>query len=497
MIRQAVILAAGKGTRIREKESDLPKPLFAVAGLPLLKRTILTLARGGIERVTVVVGFRAEVLRAAVQGDRDYDRAGVKVDFVDNPEYEKANGVSVLAVKGRVEGPFLLSMSDHVYDVSLVKQAAAADMDAADLHLCVDRRVAEVYDIDDATKVKTEDGRIVNIGKTIPEYDCIDCGVFAVGPALLASLEKVHAERGDCSLSEGVKALAASGRARVVDIGEAFWQDVDTPPARARATRELFRGLRKKTDGPVSRWLNRPISLAITRLLVGTGVTPNQMTVVANAIGALGVWFAFQATWTGLAVGAALVQLQSILDGCDGEIARLKFKSSRFGEWLDNVLDDTVNLAFAAGLGYASWKLLGEKLWLWAALAGVAGFTVYNLMLYAQLAFRHRSGNPFLFKWWFQRDGADLHTTLSRPTLGARLGGALRALARRDFFLLAFLALCVARVPQVAVVWFALLGVAYCAVTVVHLLAGGYPSAAPAARPAAAPAEGPRSRTAA
>jgi len=64
------------------------------------------------------------------------------------------------------------------------------------------------------------------------------------------------------------------------------------------------------------------------------------MTVVANVIGALGVVLVFQGTWATLALGALLVQLQSILDGCDGEIARLKFKSSKIGEWLDNVLDD-------------------------------------------------------------------------------------------------------------------------------------------------------------
>jgi choline kinase len=128
-----------------------------------------------------------------------------------------------------------------VYDVAVATAVARADMAAGDLWLCVDRRVAEVYDIDDATKVKTEDDRIVDIGKTIPEYDCIDCGVFAVNDALLDSLAAEEARRGDCSLSDGVKHLARSGRAKVADIGDAFWQDVDTPDAQQRAERELAR----------------------------------------------------------------------------------------------------------------------------------------------------------------------------------------------------------------------------------------------------------------
>lgn len=242
MIKRALILAAGYGSRLREGGIDLPKPLQVVRGETLLVRTVTTLAAAGVEDVWVVVGFRAGELEAAIAGDAArWERLGVRVHTIHNPAFDKANGVSVLSARGIVAGPFLLSMSDHVYDVAVAAVAAAADMDAGDLWLCVDRRVAEVYDIDDATKVKTEDGRIVDIGKTIPEYDCIDCGVFAVNEALLESLAAEHARRGDCSLSDGVKHLARSGRARVADIGDAFWQDVDTPEAQVRADSELAR----------------------------------------------------------------------------------------------------------------------------------------------------------------------------------------------------------------------------------------------------------------
>jgi choline kinase len=242
MIKRALILAAGFGSRLREGGLDVPKPLQVVRGETLLVRTVTTLAAAGIEDVWVVVGFRAEVLEAAIAADAArWSALGVRVHTILNPEFEKSNGVSVLCAQGVVAGPFVLSMSDHVYDVAVARVAAESDMAAGDLYLCVDRRVAEVYDIDDATKVATEDGRIVDIGKTIPTFDCIDCGVFAVNDALLASLAAEKARRGDCSLSDGVKHLAGSGRARVADIGDAFWQDVDTPDAKIRAERELAR----------------------------------------------------------------------------------------------------------------------------------------------------------------------------------------------------------------------------------------------------------------
>ncbi len=248
MITRALILAAGLGSRLREGGVDLPKPLQVVRGKTLLDRTVTTLAAAGIEEIWVVVGFRAEVLEAAIaESAARWAGLGVRVQPLRNPEYEKANGVSVLCARGVVPGPFLLSMSDHVYDVAVARAAAEADMIAGDLWLCVDRR-AEIYDIDDATKVKTEGDRIVDIGKTIPVHDCIDCGVFAVNDALLTSLQAEKDRRGDCSLSDGVKHLARSGRACVVDIGDAFWQDVDTPEAQVRADQELARLERERAD---------------------------------------------------------------------------------------------------------------------------------------------------------------------------------------------------------------------------------------------------------
>lgn len=472
MIRKAVVLAAGQGLRIRTSEIDLPKPLHVVAGLTLLKRTILTLARAGVTSVHVVIGFMGDQIRRAIEGDPAYASAGVTVELIDNPDFAKSNGVSVLQVAGHVDGPFLLSMSDHVYDPSIAAAAAGADMDAADLYLCVDRRIDEVYDIDDATKVKTSEGKIVDIGKTIPDYDCIDCGVFAVGPALLDALRAVHAERGDCSLSDGVRRLAEVGRARVIDVGTAFWQDVDTEGARLRAEDQLIARLRKPTDGPVARIVNRRISLSLTRLLLRTSITPNQMTVVANVIGAIGIWLVFRATWASVAIGAVLVQVQSILDGCDGEIARLKFQGSRFGEWLDYVLDNVVNAGYGLALGFASASLLGQPLFRWLGIGACLGFVAYDLMVYAQLAGVRHAGDHMAFRWWHQKEG-EAHVIVRHSQSPGSPAAVLHALTRRDVFLAAFMVLAIARLPQVAALWYAILAAGHVVLTVLHLANGG------------------------
>ncbi len=241
MIRDAVILAAGKGTRLRTSDDDLPKPLHRVGDVPLIKRTILTLAEAGVTRVVVVTGFMADQIAATVTGDPAYAAAGVAIELAHNAEFERSNGISVMVGGARVGGPFVLSMADHLYTPAIARLVGSADLTAADLYLATDTRIHGVLDLDDATKVRTEDGRIVDIGKAIEVYDRIDCGVFAVTPHLLDALAEVRAERGDCSLSHGVKRLAEQGRARVADIGDGYWQDVDTPADRALAEAAIGR----------------------------------------------------------------------------------------------------------------------------------------------------------------------------------------------------------------------------------------------------------------
>lgn len=240
MIRQAVILAAGKGTRLRAEGEELPKPLHVVGGMPLIKRTILTLGAAGVTKVVVVTGYQAEAVRAALL-DPAYAAAGIEVVPVHNADFDKANGISVLVGGGALTGPFMLSMADHMYTPAIARLVASQDVTAADLFLATDVRTKDILDIDDATKVRSEAGHIVEIGKQLTAFDRIDCGVFAVTPRLLHELAAVRAEKGDCSLTDGVRRLAEARRARVADIGDELWQDVDTPADRTHAE-AVFKG---------------------------------------------------------------------------------------------------------------------------------------------------------------------------------------------------------------------------------------------------------------
>lgn len=132
----------------------------------------------------------------------------------------------------------------------------------------------------------------------------------------------------------------------------------------AQAERALLRSLRKPQDGWTSTYLNRYISLAFTRLLVHTPLRPNQVSVGILGIGLLGAYLATKGTYESLLLGAFLVQMQSVLDGCDGEMSRLTFRGSRTGEWLDTIGDDLTNYGYFGGAAWGLYRTTNSPLYL-------------------------------------------------------------------------------------------------------------------------------------
>ena len=133
---------------------------------------------------------------------------------------------------------------------------------------------------------------------------------------------------------------------------------------RGAATRALLRSLRKPQDGWTSTYLNRHVSLFFTRFLVATPLGPNQVSVGILGIGLAGAWLALHGTYLTLLAGAFLFQMQSILDGCDGEMSRLTFRGSKLGEWLDTIGDDITNYGFFTASAWGIHRATGNPLYL-------------------------------------------------------------------------------------------------------------------------------------
>ncbi len=235
-ITTGIVLAAGCGARLANAEcAPGSKLLIPISGKPLIWHAIRGLELAGCRRILVVLGHAAEEVRAAV--DRSHDGAS-RIEFLLNPRYTLSNGVSVLCAAERLRGNFQLVMGDHLVGDDIMAALPRTPPPVGGATLLVDPRVEAVFDLDDATKVRAENGRVIRIGKRITDFNCVDTGVFSATPGLLASLGAVLAEKGDASLTEGVQRLAEAGLMRAAPVG-GFWQDVDTPEMLAHAERNF------------------------------------------------------------------------------------------------------------------------------------------------------------------------------------------------------------------------------------------------------------------
>ena len=232
----ALIIAAGYGSRLRDLSDS--KPLTPVAGVPLLELGVRQAIAAGVSRVVVVTGHQAieiEKFLPALSA-----RVGIPVISERVLHWSTPNGYSVVAGAARIEGDYLLMMADHIFEVSILQRLARQGTKSRGVTLAIDRRTDNpLVDPEDATWVKTDaDGRIEAIGKSITDYDAVDCGAFLATPELAEAIKAAIAEGKNGSLSDGMQRLADAGRAATMDVGEAWWLDVDDPRAHALAEAE-------------------------------------------------------------------------------------------------------------------------------------------------------------------------------------------------------------------------------------------------------------------
>ncbi len=392
----AVILAAGQGARLYPK-TNRPKPLTRVLGLTLAERVMCTLREAsGIRRFIVTVGFEAEIVKAHFTDIAR--RRGFSVEFAEAPDWQLGNGASALAARDRTgDAPFFLVMCDHLFDPAIANALHRDPPAPGEMCLAVDGDKSAIFDLEDLTRVRTDDGRITAIEKDLEPWDSGDTGVMLCTPGLFDGLGRA-AKKGGHGLSDGLRELACDARARTVDVTGRSWLDVDTPAALREAERRLMRDAgRKSTDGPVSRYLNRPLSRWLTRYLVETPASPNQISVLSWILSCIAAVLFAVGGYAALAAGGTLAQLASIVDGCDGEVARLKRSQSDFGGWFDAILDRYADAFLLFGLTWHAFAASGGHFALVIGFAAIVGsyMNSYTADKYDGLMARKLRGAPY------------------------------------------------------------------------------------------------------
>lgn len=222
---KGLIIAAGKGERL---SPVCPvKPLLQVGGRALIDWVARALLKAGVRDLVVVVGYEAEKIINHLSA-QDYLREA-RLEFVLNEEWDKENGLSVYKARELVGDRFFLVMSDHIFDPEILQELQKQPLEDDELILAVDFRTENhpFVDLDDVTRVLVNDGHIMSIGKGILNFNAFDTGVFYCTKAIFSALEESQRLSKNFTLSGGIRIMALKGKARVMDIGQRFWVDVD------------------------------------------------------------------------------------------------------------------------------------------------------------------------------------------------------------------------------------------------------------------------------
>ena len=362
---KCLIIAAGQGTRLKKKGEV--KPLVSLLGVPLIERVIRSAIEGGATEFYVVTGYQEMLITNFLKPLEE--RLQISLTLIHNDEWQAENGLSVLKARDRINDQFLLLMADHLFDPDIIRSLRGHPLNEGDVLLAVDTDTQNsLVDMEDVTKVHIQNGKILNIGKTIDEFNGFDTGCFLCTTAIFEAIEEAQNIHHDTTLSGAIRVLAERQHAKAVPT-QKFWIDVDDDQAFGKAERYLMNLLKGKIhDGPISRFLNRPVSIRCSKILVNFNFTPNQISIFSFLLSLFAAAFFAMGEYRYLVFGGIMAQLASIIDGCDGEVARLKYLSSNYGGWFDAVLDRYADAFLLFGL---TWHVYSTNL---SSLVVVIGF---------------------------------------------------------------------------------------------------------------------------
>jgi uncharacterized protein (TIRG00374 family) len=307
-------------------DSELGAGLARVGSLPVLLRNILAARKLGALRISVVID---PILRRRVQSEwSSIGRLPESVEWIETrAEFGNLQRLQLIAAQTGSERVIILDGRTS-YHGSLLEQAKESNAGGIDMVL---------------------------------QSGGEDVGIYALTATTIRDFAE-HSEARAATLQRLLAALAGRPSLIRISVAEDMWQRVDTQEDVRSAERKLDRWLVKPTDGIYAR-LNRRVSIPISRRLIKFPITANMVTLFTLGVGiASAAFFALGGYWNNL-VGAFLCLSASILDGCDGEVARLKLQESAFGCWLETVCDYLFYLCLFVGMTVGLWRSSGARMY--------------------------------------------------------------------------------------------------------------------------------------
>lgn len=231
--RKAVVLAAGRGTRMKSLTDQCPKPMLPLNGRPMLAHQMDRFAEAAVEHVCIVIGYRGEMIR-------DYFRAhpptGIQVDFVVQPVPNGTGSAALLAREFVGESDFILTFGDILVDpqvyLRLYELSVGAQIVLALAHVEDPYRGGAVY---------VEDGSVVRIVEKPPKgtstTNFISAGVYLFKHSIFGRLAGLPVSpRGEYDLTDAIHSTVQDGETVHCFEVPGFWRDIGRPEDLAPAT---------------------------------------------------------------------------------------------------------------------------------------------------------------------------------------------------------------------------------------------------------------------
>ena len=367
-------------------------PLTPVGGLPLFLRTVLTLQRAGITNFVILSGAEEESLRCLLTQDA---RVSAAARWMPMREFPPNDPRTWEALGQDIQGACLVIGAQTVFTHALIVQLRQR-VQAGN----VQRVFVPTYGGGGDTAACTES----------PEM------MLVTADLLVGAARRSASGRYATPLHLIMAHAQAEGRLEPLPIdGEssAWCRTLRTSAAVREVERRLLQSPKGSYDGVIDTYFNRKVANGLTRLFIRTGWSPNAITSLSILIGFLAAVLFAQGTYLAGILGALLFQISAIVDCCDGDVARLTFRESKFGARLDLIGDNVVHMAIFGALGWAGYANGGE--WLFLALGVLAmignGLSLWHVVRMKDLDARHGWTNPihaarseFIVKHMVSRD---------------------------------------------------------------------------------------------
>lgn len=461
-----VLTTSGVFGRAGRSPDSGMSPLMRVGGLSLFMRAMLTLQRAGVSNVIVLSGDELAGVRRILREDR---RLTLAVRWMPVREFPPEDPRTWQALGAEIPGACLVVGAQAVFAQGLIERLRE-ELAEGQAGLVVHGRRppagrGPAPAVPSNPLVRHEAGRLVALhdgpieamtgaGWSVAADMLVLPGSLMAGSGMAAEVPMREAGARSSSgaggraggrsperdvpqssmgrllrpVSASVTPLrvlldqaAADGRARVLTAApdtRAWYHAVHSPDDTGQAERTLLRSLKGELEGFVDRYFNRKMSAAMTRLFLRMGLSANAVTIVSIVTGLAAAACFAVGTYAAGVIGALLFQLSSVIDCCDGEVARVTFTESPFGERLDLVGDNLVHAAIFAGIAWAVFLSQAGGVAPWLPLAlGLAAVTGNFLALLVVL----RAKRLRVEKAW------------SGPAQAARSDFVLKHVASRDF----------------------------------------------------------------